>query len=302
MSTEFQREDRYIVIKRSDLKKVPVAYRSHLADPMFSLLSHLPHRECLVIESDWPEYEPTWAAIQARVTGQSAEQSPGKPVGEVVAFGEGLHEIAWAQGKLPRLGARLYTHADPGEVERLTAANTEFARRHLEGLAEVERLHEQVETLRLMTNDYLLETERLRAQLAERDALLLDLIHIAEDREQGYADKLHGGVINGKAADALVAMLDRMRVAISASAEPSAPLPPIEGDLLPAIGSKVLIHLAREDKWVEHTVVGYYVWDNLRPDPSVHRVFVRVRDDQGYLNARMLGDIRPAGAALGRQP
>ncbi|WP_313644880.1 hypothetical protein [Pseudomonas sp.] len=33
--------------------------------------------------------------------------------------------------------------------------------------AEVERLREQVETLRLMTNDYLLETERLRTQLAE---------------------------------------------------------------------------------------------------------------------------------------
>lgn len=45
----------------------------------------------------------------------------------------------------------LYTHADPGEFERLVAANTEYARRHLEQHGEV---------------------ERLRAQLAERDALL----------------------------------------------------------------------------------------------------------------------------------
>ncbi|MFU2327805.1 hypothetical protein [Pseudomonas sp. NFX98] len=51
----FQRENRYIIIKRSDLKKVPVGYRSSLVDPMFSLLSHLPHREFLVVESDWPE-------------------------------------------------------------------------------------------------------------------------------------------------------------------------------------------------------------------------------------------------------
>ncbi|EKT4522754.1 hypothetical protein QEM13_001997 [Pseudomonas putida] len=76
MSTEFKREDRYIVIKRSDLANVPVNYRSSLVEPMLSLLSHLPSRECLVIESDWPEYEPTWAAIEARVTGKPSDDIP----------------------------------------------------------------------------------------------------------------------------------------------------------------------------------------------------------------------------------
>lgn len=75
MTQEFHREDRYIVIKRSDLKKVPLAYRSRLVDPMFSLLAHLPRRECLVVESDWPEYEPAWTAIEARMTG-AAPQPP----------------------------------------------------------------------------------------------------------------------------------------------------------------------------------------------------------------------------------
>lgn len=37
---------------------------------MLSLLSHLPHRECLVIESDWPEYEPVWQMIERRMNGQ----------------------------------------------------------------------------------------------------------------------------------------------------------------------------------------------------------------------------------------
>ena len=41
------------------------------------------------------------------------------PVGEVVAFGEGLHEIAWTAGRMPKLGDKLYTRADPGEAERL---------------------------------------------------------------------------------------------------------------------------------------------------------------------------------------
>ncbi|MFK0033083.1 hypothetical protein [Pseudomonas monteilii] len=53
-----------------------------------------------------------------------AEQYQGKPVGEVVAFGEGLHEIAWAAGRMPKLGAKLYTSADPSEVERLSKALT----------------------------------------------------------------------------------------------------------------------------------------------------------------------------------
>ncbi|WP_047711392.1 hypothetical protein [Pseudomonas lactis] len=68
--SDFKREDRYIVIKRSDLKKVPVAYCSALVDPMFSLLSHLPRRECVVVESDWPEYQLVWAMIEHRMAGK----------------------------------------------------------------------------------------------------------------------------------------------------------------------------------------------------------------------------------------
>lgn len=60
----FQRENRYIVIKRKDL---------HLGDEeaLRKLMSdyHIPTRECLVIEREWPEYEPAWRMIQARVEG-----------------------------------------------------------------------------------------------------------------------------------------------------------------------------------------------------------------------------------------
>ncbi|MBJ2270422.1 hypothetical protein JFT60_23900 [Pseudomonas sp. MF6772] len=68
--SEFKREDRYIIIKRSDLKKVPAAYRSALVDPMFSLLSHLPRRACVVVEHDWPEYHLVWAMIEHRMAGK----------------------------------------------------------------------------------------------------------------------------------------------------------------------------------------------------------------------------------------
>lgn len=66
----FQREDRYIVIKRSDLEKVPVGYWSSLIEPIGALQAHLPHRECLVIESDWPEYDQAWRMIERRMAGQ----------------------------------------------------------------------------------------------------------------------------------------------------------------------------------------------------------------------------------------
>ncbi len=72
----------------------------------------------------------------------------------------------------------------------------------------------------------------------------------------------------------------------------AAKLEPVHGDLLPPIDSEVLIHLASQDEWVKHTVVGYYVWGDLNGDSSLQRVNVRVRSSAGQLNARMLRDVR----------
>lgn len=83
-----------------------------------------------------------------------AQQHHGTPVGEVVAFGKGLHEIAWATGRLPSLGAKLYTHADPAEVERIKA----------------ELVESDHAFVRMAS-----EAEKLRAQLEERDALLREI-------------------------------------------------------------------------------------------------------------------------------
>lgn len=68
-------------------------------------------------------------------------------------------------------------------------------------------------------------------------------------------------------------------------------LQPVHGDVLPPIGSTVLIHLARSDSWVPHTVVGYYAWPDLGGNTGLHRLFIRVKDADGYLNARLLEDV-----------
>lgn len=67
----FQRENRYIVIKRKDLDAAAAegAVDASFAEVLDVICDNLPTRECLVIESDWPEYEPAWRMIQARVEG-----------------------------------------------------------------------------------------------------------------------------------------------------------------------------------------------------------------------------------------
>jgi len=75
---EFQREDRYIVIKRKDLVALhrdaygptQVAIEAFYA-AIRMIEVQLPRRDYLIIEGGWPEYEPTWAAIQARVEGRA---------------------------------------------------------------------------------------------------------------------------------------------------------------------------------------------------------------------------------------
>ena len=75
MNTEFQREERYIVFKLSDVERyLTDADRAHLAMMKNEIdagrdCANKPPFKGLIVESDWPEYEPTWKAIEARVTG-----------------------------------------------------------------------------------------------------------------------------------------------------------------------------------------------------------------------------------------
>ena len=70
----FEREDRYIVIKRSDMDRIPNQKVVHsFLGALGELSAHsvrIPQRKFLVIESDWPEYEPAWKLIQDRVQGR----------------------------------------------------------------------------------------------------------------------------------------------------------------------------------------------------------------------------------------
>lgn len=85
MSTELKREERYIVFKISDVvEHLTTTEALHLAR-LYEIQrvgrkeAGKAELECVVVEKDWPEYEPTRKAIEARTTG--AQPAPSVPDG-----------------------------------------------------------------------------------------------------------------------------------------------------------------------------------------------------------------------------
>lgn len=73
---EFKREHRYVVIKISDMNAYLDVEEIEQLETICEKIRTIRERagrkpmECVVVESDWPEYEPTWKAIEARMTGK----------------------------------------------------------------------------------------------------------------------------------------------------------------------------------------------------------------------------------------
>ena len=77
--SKFQREDRYIVIKMKDLNEACRTNIDWLDLNRFNAVVNAvrthrekggkPQLECVVVESDWPEYEPVWKMIEDRMNG-----------------------------------------------------------------------------------------------------------------------------------------------------------------------------------------------------------------------------------------
>ena len=63
---KFEREDRYAVFKFSDMDEAQMRI-------LQDTICRLPRRECVVVESDWPEYGPVWQMIEDRVKGKQPE-------------------------------------------------------------------------------------------------------------------------------------------------------------------------------------------------------------------------------------
>ena len=85
MQKQFKREQRYFVVKVKDAKEYLDAHQLEKLAEIADTISEgrekdgIPAVECVVVESDWPEYESTWRAIEDRVTG--AQPAPSVPAG-----------------------------------------------------------------------------------------------------------------------------------------------------------------------------------------------------------------------------
>ena len=91
MTGKFVREERYIVFKVSDLGSCltaqeidELAYLARVVNANRERRGQSP-LEGVFVEKDWPEYEPTWKAIEARVTGAQPAPIIPESVMEVIA-------------------------------------------------------------------------------------------------------------------------------------------------------------------------------------------------------------------------
>jgi len=75
--SDFVRENRYIVLKRKDVDKYLSDEAKQKLENIIMAISLAKQPDidtgasacvdCVVVEKDWPEYEPTWLAIENRV-------------------------------------------------------------------------------------------------------------------------------------------------------------------------------------------------------------------------------------------
>lgn len=79
-----KREDRYVVLKRSDIQDALTLDEIFDLDELcFKIAARRddkgkPPLSCVVVESDWPEYEPTWQAIERRVGAEERDRAAHK--------------------------------------------------------------------------------------------------------------------------------------------------------------------------------------------------------------------------------
>lgn len=140
------------------------------------------------------------------------------------------------------------------------------------------------------------ELQALKAQMAGQEPFTYVTLLEGRIQRQGSKSHCEEWAEAWNATQSSVREVGRATVVPLYAAPPAAQdvsgLEPVHGDVLPAVGSQVFIHLATPGVWAEHTVVGYYAWPDLDGKESLHRIFVRVRDSAGYLNARLLKDVR----------
>ena len=79
--SQFKREDRYIVLKWKDVAKYLTETEQEILFKLFNRVESCRHvvggkrsLKCVVVEHDWPEYEPVWKMIEDRVKAENPQE------------------------------------------------------------------------------------------------------------------------------------------------------------------------------------------------------------------------------------
>lgn len=125
--TEFKREPRYIIFKIKDLERYFSAVKREAIADFGEQIARLRRMDgkaplnAVVVEQDWPEFEPTWAAIEARM-------NPTQEVGGIKSYrkknvqpmrpyipGEDMTGISVNKEDTPELGGMIAVNPANGE-------------------------------------------------------------------------------------------------------------------------------------------------------------------------------------------
>lgn len=119
--SEFKREGRYIVVKPDYEDSLRTERLRNYIDEM---CFHTP--DCVVVEADWPEYEPVWRMIERRVTGDSSNERPVEVLGYSVVGNR--YAIRLTKGEVLELSENYADHLiELVDRKHLTDAQVELA-------------------------------------------------------------------------------------------------------------------------------------------------------------------------------
>lgn len=119
--SELKREGRYIVVKPDCEDSLRTERLRNYIDEM---CFHTP--DCVVIEADWPEYEPVWRMIERRVTGDSSNERPVEVLGYSVVGNR--YAIRLTKGEVLELSENYADHLiELVDRKHLTDAQVELA-------------------------------------------------------------------------------------------------------------------------------------------------------------------------------
>lgn len=140
--SEFKREGRYIVVKPDCEDSLRTERLRNYIDEM---CFHTP--DCVVIEADWPEYEPVWRMIERRVTGDSSNERPVEVLGYSVVGNR--YATRLTKGEVLELSENYADHLiELVDRKHLTDAQVELAALREELATEKEKLErEEIRTI-----------------------------------------------------------------------------------------------------------------------------------------------------------